>query len=566
MENKVYKFDAPSYSLEVDGHLVRVLLEGVPAATLDVRTSVPKTNDTCDGFVADTESAPSLVKAELSAGRAEFVWEGKSDLWEKKYTLKADSLRFRYYVTVRGHGKVDAVKYFSGEGFGSDYEFTDGFTPCVSWYNNEDYHFRVSAGCHRWSVLMIPPMFCYSYRTERIGTRLGLGLVAERGEHNFHAFDSKAGQGDSFKTGFWLETDQAGHVTVDGEWTAPYIIGFSADDDVDVMRRYSNYYYSSGIAELPQRASRPRFWYGPMVCGWIEQMILDRNGEYPDAGDCANEKVYDSIAERIKKYSLKPTCLIIDDKWADSYTLGEADKSKFPDMRAYVERRRKEGIRTLLWFKLWDAETWDEDKCLTDKNGSKYLDPSHPDFKALLKERMHLYLSSDEGCYNCDGFKLDFAFWNPIGRGVKTYSGKYGVELMYEMMCDIYEAAKAEKPDCLINNSACHPYFAHICDQARLHDYDGKNRDNKTDLVLRAKMYEAAMPGVLIDTDNAAFYSHRDTMHWLMEQDLVGVPDLYSTVTSDGSRLTEDDFFAISDMWAEYRTLTDGMYGKDEVI
>ena len=74
------------------------------------------------------------------------------------------------------------------------------------------------------------------------------------------------------------------------------------------------------------------------------------------------------------------------------------------------------------------------------------------------------------------------------------------------------------------------------------------------------------MPGVLIDTDNAAFYSHRDTMHWLMEQDLVGVPDLYSTVTSDGSRLTEDDFFAISDMWAEYRTLTDGMYGKDEVI
>ena len=571
VNEKTFTFDAPRYSLSVKGHLVSVIVENNVLAVLDVRTAVPQTNETDDGFLPDPEpDAPVLTKAEIGPAGAEFVWEGKSALWGKKYVLTADKLRFRYTVTVQGRGRADAVKYFLGRGFGSGYEFSEGFTPCVSWYNNEDYHFRASEKCHRWSVLMVPPMFCYSFRTERIGTRLGFGLVAEKGEHNFNSFDYKAVR-NGFESGFFFETDQSGHVSVDGSWTAPAIIGYVGDSDEDICRRYSEYYFLTGIAELPRRKDRPRFWYGPMVCGWIEQMIASDNAAADKSGipnhsdDFANEKLYDALAEKIKKYDLHPTALIIDDKWAEHYAAGEADQTKFPDMRAYVERRRKEGIRTLLWFKLWDRDGWDDSLCIENDRGEKYIDPSTEEYKALVRERMHLYLSDDEGCYNCDGFKLDFAFIIPMGRKVRARSGKYGVELLYEMMKDIYDAAKAVKPDALINCSPCHPYFASICDQARLHDYDPCNRDNRADLGQRAKMFSLAMPGVLLDTDNAGFISRRDTIHWLMDQPLIGVPDLYTLSSSAGAPFCDSDIIGLSQLWKEYGEMADRMYGKDEI-
>ena len=70
------------------------------------------------------------------------------------------------------------------------------------------------------------------------------------------------------------------------------------------------------------------------------------------------------------------------------------------------------------------------------------------------------------------------------------------------MMLYIYERAKIEKPHALVNCSPCHPYFSHICDQARLHDYEPKNRNCLEDLQMRARLFSTAMPGTL-DADAA---------------------------------------------------------------
>lgn len=561
--NTQYRVDAAEYALFIDQHEIEVRIEKNLYATLDIRCALPITNDDDTGFIPDEEpQLPTLVSASLDDDIAEFVWTNRSSLWEKRYVLTCTWLDYRFSVSVTGHGRVDAVQYFTGnmaeKGHGSRYEFSEGFTPCISWYDSEDYTFKASVDCHRWSVLMVPPMFAYAFRMEGLTRRMGLGLVAEKGQHNFNAFDYHVSRAFT-DSRFYLETDQHGHTVVDGTWTAPYIIGLTGDDQWDILQKYSNHYFTSGIATSVFRTAVPRFWHGPLVCGWIEQIIRTRNNGLR-ADDAANEAVYEDIVARLDEYDLHPTALIIDDKWQSHYATDIADPKKWPDMRAYVERRHAEGIKTLLWFKLWDPDGWDESICLTADNGDLRIDPSHPRFIENLDTAVHRILSDEEGCYNCDGFKLDFAFYVPIGRKVHSYSGKYGVELLYDMMAQIYATAKRIKPEALVNCSPCHPYFAHICDQARLHDYEPRNRNNVEDLSMRARLFSIAMPGVLLDTDNAGFNSHRDTMRWLLAQPRVGVPDLYAVSATFTCPLSYYDFAAIAQLWRDYSARIDAQY------
>lgn len=563
-EDGTYTVNGATYALRIAWHQIEIFIENNRYATLDVRCSVPKTTDDDEGAVPDAEPAiPELTALQEEKGKVTFVWKNESSLWEKTYTLTCDWLRFRFGLTLHGTGRVDEVLYFSGDmagDWGSSYEFHEGFTPCISWYNEENYVFKASMDCHRWSVLMAPPMFCYAFRCVGLTRCLGMGLVAKRGEHNFHSFNYRNHRGSTFSTGFTLATDQHGHTIVSGTWEAPVIIGYSGDDRWDVLKQYADYYFASGIAKSRSYSSVPRFWYGPLVCGWIEQMA--RAAAQPDVKDTelACQDIYEEIVAAIKKYHLHPSALIIDDKWQSHYATDVADPEKWPDLRGFVDKRHAEGMSTMLWFKLWDSDGWDPDLCVTTDQGEVRIDPSQPKFLANLDEVLHRILSSEEGCYDCDGFKLDFAMLNPVGRKVHTCSGKYGVELLYDMQDYIYHRAKKIKPDCLVNASPCHPYFAHICDQARLHDYDCRNRNNREDLTMRARLFAIAMPGVLLDTDNAGFANYRDTMHWLLHQQLVGVPDLYSLMSTGHCELDEADFEAVAQLWDEYNAKIDAMY------
>lgn len=558
-----YRVEAANYALNIHGHEIDVLVENTAFATLDIRCALPVTTDDDEGFIPDAEpSLPSLVRASLTEDEASFVWTNRSSLWEKTYTLRCTWMHYTFSVTVKGKGRVDAVQYFTGDmtqkPHGSSYEFSEGFTPCISWYDKEDYTFKSSLDCHRWSVLMVPPMFAYAFRAEGVSRRMGLGLVAQRGEHNFNAFDYRVNR-RSYDSRFHLETDQHGHTVVDGEWTAPYILGLAGEDQWDILRQYADHYFTTGIAKPSLPAVPPRFWHGPMVCGWIEQIIRAQAEGIPEL-DGANERYYEDMVQKMAEYDLHPKALIIDDKWMTHYATDIADPAKWPDLRAFVDRRRAEGMSTMVWFKVWDPDGWDESICLTADNGDVRIDPSHPRYLKNLDEALHRILSSDEGCYDCDGFKLDFAFFIPIGRKVHSYSGKYGVELLYDMMLYIYERAKLEKPHALVNCSPCHPYFSHICDQARLHDYEPKNRNCLEDLTMRARLFSTAMPGTLLDTDNAGFNTRRDTMRWMLMQPSVGVPDLYSLSPTPSCRLTRADFAAIAQVWKEYSARIDALY------
>ncbi len=556
-----YSVDALRYGLRIDADRARadVVISGTTVARLDMRSAVNSLT-AANEVVTDTEPELPVFEGAVEQGElCVFTWRGKTALWSKKYTLSCTAQRFAYNVSVSGRGRVDSVNYFSGDITalykGSGYEFSEGFNPCRSWFEEENYYFKANQSCYRWSVLMIPPMHCYAFRTEGLHEWLGLGAVARRGEHNFNSLTYNF-CGADWHSAFYLSTDQHGHTHVDGEWVSPAIIGYAANDELDVMRRYSDYYFSSGIARPKKRELTPRFWKGPLLCGWIDQCRREINGR--TGSELACEEEYEYLLGQMRKYDLHPTALIIDDKWQREYATGEVDTEKWPDLRAFVDKRHAEGINTLLWFKLWDPEGWPRELCVTADNGDVRIDPSTPEFKAHIERLMHTLLSSDEGCYNCDGVKIDFAFYFPIGRGFTTRSGRYGCELLYELMAHIYDCAKRVKPNALINCSPCHPYFSHICDQARVHDYAAGNRCNYEDLAMRARMFALAMPGTLIDTDNAGFASRRDTMRWMLNQQDIGVPDCYC-LTPHGE-ITDDDFYAISAVWKEYSARIDREY------
>ena len=68
------------------------------------------------------------------------------------------------------------------------------------------------------------------------------------------------------------------------------------------------------------------------------------------------------------------------------------------------------------------------------------------------------------------------------------------------------------------------------------------------------------MPGVLFDTDGAAFSSYRDTMRYMRLAPTIGVPDIYSITDMPSITLTADDWAEVSAIWKDYARRIDAQY------
>ncbi len=556
---------AATYSLELAKDNISILLAGEEVARLIPYTVMNTTNDDDETFAVDIDSADVVFE---KIGDATFTWTSSSNLWEKKvYTLTCFEKRFEYTVTVYGKGRIDTVNYFrhnfeDGNTQGSNHEFCEGFYPDVH-LGAGDGTYLPNKGYSVYSCLSVPPMFYHSYKTAGIPTYLGFGVVASMGEHNFTLLGYEQNRGFS-----WY-TDQYGHVTVDGEWTTPKMVVYTADDHLDAGKKYCDLYFDGGICERGDNSKKPRFWYGPIACGWIEQTAfgMGPNGDGTSLLSC-KEPAYREMLRMIEVRDLHPSILIIDDKWQDEYGTAYASPERWPDLRGFIDETfETKGIRTMMWYQLWNADGLPEE-CLTiDEEGSSYIkgnrpvaDPSHPVYQKMLKEIVHRIISPDEGCYNAYGFKLDFAFCQPHGRKVKTYSGKYGAELLYDYIKQIRDYAKEAKPDAVINASPCHPMFASLVDHARLHDYDGDCRNGKEIFEFRAKLWGMANPTSLIDTDSGGFNTHRDMMRVMKNQPAIGIPDIYAVSDLPWFKFTEDEWKTISTLWKEYNDKIDKMF------
>ena len=562
-DNK-YIVKTGAYEAVISEECIDFIVGGVAVAGLRPVSAV----HTCgegDAVNEDAENAGVTLTATKENGVPTYVWTSASSNWEKKeYIVRCFEEHFEYSVRLTGKGAVDTVNYFSGDlaskNPGSNYEFDTGFTPIVTVNGQSQCTFSAAQeNMNEFSYLMIPPMFVYAFTVKGVQDKVAFGLVAEKGEHNFTQFNYRT-KYDAHRRNFWFWTDQSGHTVVDGTWETPRVLCYPAESDMDSLKFYSDYYYSHKIAKMKSASEyKPRFWYGPMACGWVEQDAYGRN--YGDAwGAC--EKIYNHFVAQMERVDLHPQILIIDDKWQETYGDQYPNVNMFPDLRGFIDGMlENHNIHTMLWFKLWDSEGIPEDMCMYDpQNKTKVVDPTNPKFRAKLKEMLYKLLSSDEGCCNAWGLKLDYAFFQPVGREAKSYDGRYGVELFLEYIKYIYECVKEIKPEAIVNASPMHPLFAQYVDHARLHDYHFDLRRCYEEFIFRGECYKIAMPNALVDTDGAGFSSHRDTMRWMRFAHKIGIPDLYCFDNMPSINITDEDWAVVAANWKAYSDKIDTMF------
>ena len=486
------------------------------------------------------------------------IWTAESSLWEKKeYIFRLTPAFLSYSVRVYGKGTVDGIDYFIGDRkerfYGSGYEAADYFAPLG--LANAFSSNRVFTTTQETRLGFLggfsPTPFVFSFRVAGLDGRFLLGLAALPGNASFDGLTYK-----SIRTGpdisrFCLHAGFGGCQEVDGCWESPAVIGFTAATDLEGLRRYADWHYDRGVPRAAAGAL-PHWWNGPFFCGWKEQAVVP-GVENPK--DAASQEIYQRMSDTLDERGLRPSAIIIDDKWQKEYGAALPDPEKWPDMRAFVEAQHQKGRRVALWFKSWDAEGLSDDECILSETGERLAaDPTAPAYRDRVRSVMHTLLSADAGCLNADGFKIDFADCIPTEPHMRIHEkGVYGVSLMCRFMELIYTEAKRAKPDALINTSCCHPLFARFTDQARLHDTYFALRDSVRIMQDRAALFQAVMPGVSIDTDAGSCGSRRDFMRYARECVRFGVPDLYILNPIEDCALTAEDWEEIRAIWDAYR-------------
>ena len=492
------------------------------------------------------------------------IWKARSSLWdEKEYVFHFTPEFATYCVRVRGKGTVDGIDFFTGNRkerfYGSGYEAADYMAPLG--LANSTLHDRIFSTAEDtylgFSLTggFSPVPLAFSFRTAGVDGRFLLGISALPGNCSFDGLTYKNLMLCLDIARFCLHADFGGYQEVDGFWESPSIILLTADTDLDCMRRYAGWHYDRGIPRAVTE-NIPRWWRGPFFCGWKEQAVAPG---YDSIFDAANQECYSRMAKTLDERGLRPSAIIIDDKWQKEYGTALPDKEKWPDMRAFIEEQHGKGRRVILWFKSWNPEGLPSEECILSETGEKLsLDPTSPAYRARVRNIMHTLLSDDEGCMNADGFKIDSIIRIPLEKKMRiTEKGYYGVSLLYRFIELLYTEAKRIKPDALINNSCCHPLLAAFTDQSRLHDTHFALRDSVRLMKERAELFDAMIPGISIDTDAGSGGTRRDFMRYARECGSFGVPDIYVLNPIEDSAVTAEDWEEIRLIWEKYKQLNE---------
>ena len=393
---EILKFQGKEFSLSVGKDTFSVCAGGEEFFELNVRSAVHT-----EAFRDLDFPVMNRIVEENSEERLAVVWEAASQeencntmCWEKKeYRLEAKADGFLYTVKVFGKGTPTVVEYFTDaykSRQGSKYEVAHYMYPMALNNVNVECPRDITQSTTIDLGYFAPPMYCYPFGMEDGTEWIGLGVAAKPGEYNFNEFQYKnANNRISFAIPYY------GQTRVDGCWEAPGILGCGGDSYVNVFRHYSEWHYAHGYTKRRHPAKEdPRWWKGPLVCGWGEQCVKGNE----DPFSLATQEFYEGISRLIDEKGLHPTALIIDDKWQDFYGTAMPDPKKWPDLRKFVESAHAKGRKVVLWFKTWNHEGLPADECVDLLCQPYCADPTSPKYQARVKEMMRKLLSDEEGC------------------------------------------------------------------------------------------------------------------------------------------------------------------------
>jgi len=320
-------------------------------------------------------------------------------------------------------------------------------------------------------------------------------------------------------------------------WITPLCFTFN-DSEWQGISDYRNYLLDNQYIVDPPMSQRniPQWWMEPLVCTWGEQGV--DGVAFGNPGFNYNW-VRNYVQEQEQKLGYSNFTLILDDKWQQYYGDPDPAPGRFTYLRSLIDELHTNGHHVMLWWQCWHAETGSlaEQMGITDQG---IIDATHPDYVNYVQQCMYKMLSSDPGCLNADGFKMDYIFdiRNPeTATGYANPALGIGLRELYRYMEVWYNEAKNIKPECLITFSGPDPHFSAVQDMNRLNDGDGTH--STTWWQNRARISTLAAPNLLIDGDGCDMYYDLIFPH-LVTSSVYGVPSLYfSSAFSDGTPIAD---------------------------
>jgi hypothetical protein len=253
---------------------------------------------------------------------------------------------------------------------------------------------------------------------------------------------------------------------------------------------------------------------------------------------------------------LRPGIVVLDDKWQTAYGTNEPDAAKWPDLRSWIARRHEQGRHVLLWWKAWDPEGLPPELCIRTPDGIPLaVDPTNPEAREELARQVKAMLGPDG--LDADGLKIDFTARTPSGRSLAAHGPGWGIALLHRLLAIVHAAAKAAKPDALLITQTPHPAFADVADMIRLNDIIGGQASVVPQMTFRAELTRAAVPELLIDTDDWRIPTLEAWREYLAIKHELGVPSLYYATHIDqtGEPLGPEDYEALREAWARWEAV-----------
>lgn len=433
-----------------------------------------------------------------------------------------------------------------------------GFTPCTVWnpspsrdHRTEPYPLPQTLragifGTRESGSKFSPPPFAVVLESAG-GERLLVNVVADSGWHRWNWVDFVA-DSDCLKVVIDLEgqtspKEASTHVRLE---LTPAQAGESRH--ALLARGLRSAYTLAG-----PRDTGPDWWRRPIYCGWGDQvttsMLLEGLGPEQRALAYCIQGLYERWIARLDEAGVPFGTTIIDHGWGPAGAL-TVDPVRWPDLKGFIAREHERGRKVLLWLATWLWDGLPDEWCVFGGGHKLVADPTHPAYLDYLRQQVHDLLSPDG--LDADGFKIDQLAYAPCQRkprggprfgwthsypepaeAIKLHGGTgpgqsdWGTELLYRYQKTIYDAAKAAKPDALITSSTVHPLFHDSLDMVRLHDTGPVVGDVIEAMRARSDLAEAALPGVLIDSDDWVHSDYGRWMDYTTRSHALGVPCIF---------------------------------------
>lgn len=358
-----------------------------------------------------------------------------------------------------------------------------------------------------------PPPYCFAFRMAD-GSWLTAALEAPVGQMSFQRFGTRpeAGHGLGFVVSYDSEPPVSGVFV-----SPPLVFRFGATDEFAALRQHAAGMVADSVI-APVSRPLADWWRGVMFCGWHWQMTEGpKRGQA--GGDSCTQALYEEMVAALEAAGIAFDILTIDMFWGRQQGLWEVDPVKWPDLRGFIDRQHAAGRRVLLWVST-GVDGLPQDEVYRAGN-TTLLDPLHPRWQRRVAESCARMFGSGLGQYHADGIKFDFTDVVPPAGEHRGTRELHGLDYLHALFTTVHDAAKAARPDVLLDFQVAHPAFAGLYDMTRLNDFFLPSRQAVRVMRTRAQIAHAVGFGALVDVDGPV------SADYFRESPTFGNPSLY---------------------------------------